>query len=79
MPQIARIKIDELDLRVTNFVKALEGVDEKKRQELLDYFKETLTDVNTDDSLKCRYVVQKLVDNDCRHCVRSLLRRAKKL
>lgn len=77
VPQIERIGIDELDLRISNYVKALEGIDDVKRKEMLDYFDQTLTDVTLSESLRYRYVVQKLVDNECRQCVRSLLRRAK--
>ncbi|MFC5828748.1 hypothetical protein [Nonomuraea insulae] len=79
VPQVERIGVNELDLRVSNYVKALEGIEEKQRQDMLDYFQQTLTDATITDSQKCRYVVQKLVDNECRPCVRSLLRRAKNM
>lgn len=79
VPKVERIHLDELELRITNYVKALESLDDTKREEMLDYFWQTLMDGTIDDRQKCRYVVQKLIDNDCRPCVRSLVRRAKRL
>jgi hypothetical protein len=64
---------------VTNYVKAVDMIDDATKQEILDYVNATISDDPIDDALKCRYIVQSLVDNDCRQCVKSLVRRSKEI
>lgn len=79
MREVVKIDPDEISIRVTNYVKALETIDEATRRDLLEYIEETLTDANLDHTSKCRAIVQKLYDSDCRQCVIGLVRRAKRL
>jgi hypothetical protein len=79
LPKINAIDLTELRVRVTNFVKAISHFDDSQRQSLLGYIEETLTDDNLDRNAKYRAVAQKLIDCDCRQCVKGLVRRAKEI
>jgi hypothetical protein len=80
MSFVLNVPIDEFSLRVTTFVKSLGnsfGAD--KREQLLIYVEETLIDSRLDELWKRRAIVQKLIDCDCRQCVKGLVRRGRKL
>jgi hypothetical protein len=79
LPEVLKIDISEFQLRVTNYVKLDDTIDEVKKHELLEYIEETLTDNTLDPDSKFRAVVQKLTDNGSRQCVKGLVRRAKEL
>jgi hypothetical protein len=80
MALIYEIGIDEFHLRVTTFVKSLgSSYSLEEREQLLVYVEETLMDTGIDDLTKRRAIVQKLIHNGCRQCVKGLVRRGRKL
>jgi hypothetical protein len=79
LPCLESISIQELDIQVTNYVKAVDGITSDERTEILDYVSETIADVLLDDTSKRRAIAQKMIDSDSREFVKNLSRRGAKL
>lgn len=80
MSFILELSMDEFSLKVKVFIKSLgPSFGTEQREELLAYIDETLTDSELDDLSKRRAIVQKLMDDGCRQCVKGLVRRGKSM
>lgn len=79
LPCLESISVQELDIQVTNYIKALDNIDTGDRDALLLYIADTVSDRLLDDTSKRRAIVQKLIDSDSREFVKNLARRGEKL
>lgn len=77
IPLVSHVSMGEVQLQVTNYVKALARLTEDEQQAMLDYLNETFVDTSLTSEQKYRQVVQYLMDKDCRVAVQSLVRRGK--
>lgn len=78
MIKVERLPIEDVAFRSTNYIKALDNVKAGWREEMLRYIDEAAVDDGVATNHRIRYIVQKLVDNNCRQCVKTLFIVAKK-